>query len=460
MSTNEIKTKETDEDKQKKKRHRRYTIKIRILFACCVLATFSALLGCSQTVEDGDTASTSQIQESSPTAVQVQEVGLGEISTSYTYSGKVQPDKEVNVFGTVQGTVRSVNFDVGDTVKEGDILFQMDTEAIEDNLVVLQAQLAAADAGVGSAETALELVDGAAMQSQILSAQAAAQQAQLTLENTRTTYENNKRLYEAGILSKTEMDQIEMGLKQAEIANTQAQEALSLITEKMPEENKRQASDGLKAAQAQKDAVEAQIVSAQKSLEDASVTSPISGTVSACTVTEDTLLSTAGGAPFTIIDTSKVNLSVGVSEQIINSLHSGDAVQVTVSSASSEPFEGVIKTVSPAAGQTGTYEIKVELSNPDGMLKPGMFAEVVFTKEKRENTIVLPRSAVLSDAEQEYVFVENSGTVQKIVVQTGIDNGDEIEIVSGLSQGDRVVIKGQEYLSDGTAVTVQAPEEE
>ena len=99
--------------------------------------------------------------------------------------------------------------------------------------------------------------------------------------------DSNKRLYEAGILSKTEMDQIEMGLKQAEIANTQAQEALSLITEKMPEENKRQASDGLKAAQAQKDAVEAQIVSAQKSLEDASVTSPISGTVSACTVTED-----------------------------------------------------------------------------------------------------------------------------------------------------------------------------
>ena len=171
-------------------------------------------------------------------------------------------------------------------------------------------------------------------------------------------------------------------------------------------------------------------------------------------------MSTALGAPFTIIDTSTVKLSVGVSEQLINRLHVGDPVQVTVSAASEEPFEGVIHTVSPAAGQTGTYAIEVELDNPDGLLKSGMFAEVVFTGDRSENTVILPRSAVLSDTQGDYVFVENSGTVRRADVETGIDNGNEIEITSGLSEGDRVVVKGQEYLSDGTSVTVQEPEEE
>ena len=102
----------------------------------------------------------------------------------------------------------------------------------------------------------------------------------------------------------------------------------------------------------------------------------------------------------------------------------------------------------------------MELDNPDGLLKSGMFAEVVFTGDRSENTVILPRSAVLSDTQGDYVFVENSGTVRRADVETGIDNGNEIEITSGLSEGDRVVVKGQEYLSDGTSVTVQEPEEE
>ena len=452
-------TKETGTEFSRRGGRQKRTARIKILFACCVLAALCVLGGCSQSTSEDTPASVQSGQETA-TAVQVQTVQLGDISTTYTYSGTVRPNQEVSVFSTLQGTVDAVYFDVGDEVTAGDVLFQMDTEALEDNLAVLQAQLAAADAGVSSAETAVELVDGASMQSQILSAQAAAQQAALTLENTRTTYENNKQLYEAGILSKTEMDQTEMGLRQAEIANDQAQQALALITEQLPEESRRQANDGLRAAQAQKEAVEAQIASAQKSLDDAAVTSPISGVVSSCTVTENTLMSTALGAPFTIIDTSTVKLSVGVSEQLINRLHVGDPVQVTVSAASEEPFEGVIHTVSPAAGQTGTYAIEVELDNPDGLLKSGMFAEVVFTGDRSENTVILPRSAVLSDTQGDYVFVENSGTVRRADVETGIDNGDEIEITSGLSEGDRVVVKGQEYLSDGTSVTVQEPEEE
>ena len=165
-------------------------------------------------------------------------------------------------------------------------------------------------------------------------------------------------------------------------------------------------------------------------------------------------------ARLSVVQPSSVGHIIYNDLELINRLHVGDPVQVTVSAASEEPFEGVIHTVSPAAGQTGTYAIEVELDNPDGLLKSGMFAEVVFTGDRSENTVILPRSAVLSDTQGDYVFVENSGTVRRADVETGIDNGNEIEITSGLSEGDRVVVKGQEYLSDGTSVTVQEPEEE
>jgi hypothetical protein len=82
-----------------------------------------------------------------------------------------------------------------------------------------------------------------------------------------------------------------------------------------------------------------------------------------------------------------------------------------------------------------------------------MFAEVYFTKERNDNAIVIPRSAVINSTDEDYVYIiEDGETAKKVVVTTGIDNGDEIEIVSGLSLNQRVVTKGQTYLKEGDVV--------
>ena len=138
----------------------------------------------------------------------------------------------------------------------------------------------------------------------------------------------------------------------------------------------------------------------------------------------------------------------------VNNIAVGDEVAVLMTAVSAEPLTGIVATVAPTVGQTGTYAVTVELDNAEGIIKAGMMAEVSFTAEKAEDTIVLPRNAVIEKDDQTYVYIVKDGTAKKVIVETGIDTGESIEIRKGLKDGDAVVTKGQTYISDGEAVNV------
>lgn len=89
-----------------------------------------------------------------------------------------------------------------------------------------------------------------------------------------------------------------------------------------------------------------------------------------------------------------------------------------------------------------------------------MFGEVSFVNSRSENTFVLSRDAVMTDDEGAYVYIVEDNKAKKVVVETGIDNGQQIEITSGIEDGMNVVIKGQTYLTDGANVEVVSSEKE
>ncbi len=151
---------------------------------------------------------------------------------------------------------------------------------------------------------------------------------------------------------------------------------------------------------------------------------------------------------------SKVKIDVAVTQQVINTLSVGQQVDVVLSAISQEPFKATITTINPVANVQGTYDVQVELNNSDGVLKVGMLAEVSFTKESAENTIVLPRSCVIEKDNEIYVYIEENGKAKKVLVTTGIDTGENIQITSGLEEGMNVVTRGQTYLNDGDAVQI------
>ena len=411
------------------------------LIAALVAATMLTACGTS-----GDTQAANSAENTAVTYVEVLNTSSDSIKNEYLYSGTVKPANELTVSGTIQGKVASVNFDVGDYVNAGDVLYTMDTSDILNSKRVAEASLATAEANIQSAQTSLDLVNGASMQSQIETSKAALNKAEVAYNTAKTNYENNKVLFENGIISQTEMDNINDAYSNAEIAYNQAKESYNL-TIQMPDENLRRAQDALDIAQASKESVVAQINSYNKSLSDAVVKSPISGYVTACNVDAGTVL--ASSEPFKISDTSKVTMVVSVSEEIINSVSTGETVSVSIPSVSNIAKIGTIKTINPAANQGGTYDVEIEIDNADGKLKSGMFGEVRFVKDESNKTIVLPIDSVITKGGEKYVFVMKDNKAVKTSVQTGIENGNEIEITSGLTENMDVVVKGQTYLEDG-----------
>jgi RND family efflux transporter MFP subunit len=173
--------------------------------------------------------------------------------------------------------------------------------------------------------------------------------------------------------------------------------------------------------------------------------------------TEEQLLA-PGNPVVRIVEMDRLCLEVGVGASVVNSLAPGEEALVYVKALDQE-FTARLETVSPAADpRTKQYAVEVELPNADLELKPGMLAEVELVRAVAEDVVVVPCQAVITREEVTYVFVVDEGEARERPVVTGIDNGQSIAILEGLSPGDKVVVKGQEFLSAGAAVRIRNEE--
>ena len=170
------------------------------------------------------------------------------------------------------------------------------------------------------------------------------------------------------------------------------------------------------------------------------------------------MLSTAQ-IPAAVTDASKLKIKVSVSQRIINTIKAGDTVSIKAE-ALGENVKGKVSTVNPAANMSGTYDVEIEIDNKKDQIKSGMFAEVTFTNEKGSEKIIVDRDVVITKSGESYVFVDENGIAVKKIVETGIDDGASIQIVSGVEEGEMIVTKGQTYLSEGDKLNVVNAAEE
>ena len=444
-------------------------MKKRALFPFLAVCAAIAFSGCSsnETVQASSQVSSEVQIDPNSVAVETYIVEKTDISELSMFTGVVTPSETVNVVSPRTGVkVTAVNFDVGDSVKKGDVLFNLDTSDIQNSISVLEASIASADAGIQSAQTALSQVEGSEMQKQIESLKNAVSDAERELKNCEASlntakrdFESGQALFNAGAMAKTEFENLKTAYDTADRTYQAAQDALdtanynyNLLTTKTIEENRQVAEDNLNSAIAQKNSQTAQMRSYQKDLTDSNVTSPINGVVLERNVTEGSML--GAETPFVIINIDTVKIEINVSEEMINSIHVGDPVQIKISSYSDKVFEGSISTIAPGSNSDGTFPVTIDIQNPGGEIKSGMFAQVNFVKSQSADTIVVDRAAVLVDTSGEYVYINDNGTAKKIYIETGIDSGDKIQVLSGIEEGMEVVINGNSYLNDGDSLRV------
>src|ERR1043166_4861571 len=177
-----------------------------------------------------------------------------------------------------------------------------------------------------------------------------------------------------------------------------------------------------------------------------SLNSPIDGIVVERNATVGASVGTDANV-FKIIDLSHVWIDADVFEKDLPRVRTGQDVKLTVTAFPQSIFSGkVILINSVVDPDTRTVKVRTEVANPDGRLKPDMFANVQIVTAMNRTAILIPQSAVLNDEGKTIVFVAEGDRYDKRQVQPGIQNNDRVEIVDGLAAGDKVVVKGNYLL--------------
>jgi cobalt-zinc-cadmium efflux system membrane fusion protein len=179
-----------------------------------------------------------------------------------------------------------------------------------------------------------------------------------------------------------------------------------------------------------------------------SLTSPISGTV---VERNGTLGATVGTDAnlFKIIDLTSVWIDANVFEKDLERVKLGQEVKVTAAAFSGTTFTGRVILISSVVDpETRTVRVRTEVPNPDGRLKPDMFANVEIFTAVHGTAISIPLSAVLDDGGRSVVFVADGNNYTKKEVSLGLKSDDRVEITSGLNAGDKIAVKGNYLLME------------
>jgi HlyD family secretion protein len=390
-----------------------------------------SLAGCTRTAQ-------SAVQE--PKTVTATRAKRATIALSLVYPARIRPKQEIVVSPKVAGRVASVRADIGQRVRAGEVLFTLESRDFD-------AQSRQAKAALDSARANLTRTSDSSLGSQEIQAQAAVRQAQVQYDDARDMYARVQKLFDGGTASRQQLDGAKARFDSAAIALDTAKQNLSMLQDKSGPQSTGVASSQVDQAQATADLAESQ-------LSNTIIRSPISGVVASRAIDPGELVA-AGMPTFVVIDQSTVTAEASVEEGMVGKIHVGQAVAVAVEAAGAAGLSGVVQSVSPSADpRTLGYAVKVRIDAAQAALRSGMFARISFPIESRENVLVVPNTAVVTETGVDYVYVVSSGVLKKTAVQLGSADDAVTEISSGLSDGAFVVTAGQSFLADGQTVTV------
>jgi membrane fusion protein (multidrug efflux system) len=206
-------------------------------------------------------------------------------------------------------------------------------------------------------------------------------------------------------------------------------------------------------------AAEAKVGVAERALRDASVRAPFAGFVARRQVSRGEFVQ-VGQSLFELVALDPIEVEFHVSERDSARVAPAQGVALTVEPYPGEAFQGSVTMISPTIDpKTRTLRVEAQVANPDGRLRPGLFARVDLGVALRKGILLVPEETVLQRADGEVVFRTRDGNrVERVGVTTGAHSEGMVEIVSGLGADDVVVMRGQAGLVDGAVVSPRNPD--
>ncbi|MGB8953480.1 MAG: efflux RND transporter periplasmic adaptor subunit [Candidatus Aminicenantales bacterium] len=325
--------------------------------------------------------------------VKVVQVMKQRISEKLYYTGTLEAWRKVNITPDIGGKVAQIHVEEGQRVRKGQLLAELDTQAVRLQLQQAEAASAAAEAN---------------------------------LKNASRNKERMDRLYQEKAVSDQQYEQIKLAYEAAKAQFEQAQAALNLVRHSLEVSLMKAPFDGFVAS---------------KNAEVGDVINPMMGSFSPVS------------GVLTLMDFSRIKISVEVSQADIVRIKKGQRALLNTAYPGAKEYEGVVSVVNLTADPLSKkFKVEVTVRNADLALRPGTFGEVVFEISSSENALVIPQKAILDDR---YVFQVQGNRARKKEVVLGLRNKELVEIKTGIQEGDLVVVEGNYGLIDGMEVEIK-----
>ncbi len=361
------------------------------------------------------------------------------IATYLVLDGQIAPLDQSTLAFQQSGTITHIDVNIGDMVRKGQLLATIDPSTLQAQLSQAQAQAAQAAAAARGSVVGYPV--------QVQNNDAAVQTAKASLENAKLVYDQNKQLYKQGYVSETQLQQSQANYVSAQQTYNNAVVGIA---------NNVVSLQNVKSQQAQAAAAAAQARVLGTQLSQTYLYAPYDAVIGNRLVDPGAYASPSQPV-LQVARIDKVWINVNVPDEDLAYVRQGMNVTFASSSLPGRTFSGPIQTVNavPTSG-TLSYLARLELYNPGYVLRGGMLVTVTVTKQRANNAIVVPRSAVAQSANGNVVYVVGpDNKAQEVPVKVGVQTDTLAQVTSPkITPGTMVVTTRPDSLKDGSTVAV------
>jgi len=272
-------------------------------------------------------------------------------------------------------------------------------------------------------------------------------------------YEVGEKVSKGAVMARLQQEEIRAQLEQVEAAHQKAQADLERVERLHAQEIV--SDDRLESARVGAKAARAAFVMAQEALKNSAVIAPFRGLVAEKNGEVGEYYNAMMGGPsvYRLVKIDTVEAVIGVPESEVPRVSLGQDARLLVETYPDRAFQGTVTRVGLDINRySRTLEVEISAANPEGLLKPGMLADIQLVVDRRQGVLTIPQKAVIRDMGLEHVFVvEDTVAVKREVVSGAMQNG-RIEIREGLQGHERVIVEGQFGLKEGDRVSFSAAE--
>ena len=361
-----------------------------------------------------------------PLAIAAAAVESRPIERYLRVTGSLAADEQAEVSAEIAGRVVETPVERGTRVAAGAVLVRL-------SAAETSAQLEEAEANAAQIDARLGLVPGQPFDPERVTDVRA---AKASLDLAEAEFERIRSLLDQNVVSRSEFDQRRT---QVDAARQQYQAA----------------RNGAEQSYRSLQAARARVALARKSVSDTAVRAPFAGLVAERVVSVGDYV-TRGTRVATVVRIDPMRVELTVPEQSVSLVKIGQPVWLTVDAYPGEEFTASVRFVSPAlAAQQRALTVEAIAPNPDGRLKPGLFAAASIQQPQGAPALLVPANAVETVSGTSRVYVVKDGEIEERIVTTGQTAAGKVEVTSGLAQGEIVALDPKGRLTDGMPVRVE-----